>query len=363
MSYTIAEIARALGAEADGDLSIRVDGAAEPDAAGPSRLALAMTPAFGEKLAEGKARAAVVWEGADWRSLGLEAAIFAPRSRYVLAGVSRVFDRPVDVASGVHPSSIVEDGVEIGPDASIGPFVHIAAGARIGARVRIVSHVSIGPEARVGDDALIFPHVHIGARVRIGDRFIALPGAVIGADGFSFVTPKPGVVEEARATGQITEASRTEGYVRINSMGSVSIGDDVEVGANACIDRGTVADTVVGDGCKLDDQVMVGHNVRLGKHCLLCGHSGVAGSTVVGDRVVLGGKAGIADHLTVGSDVVITGASGVSSNVPPGRIMMGNPAMRMDLMVESYKALRRLPRLFAKVEALQKRVSKDDAAG
>jgi UDP-3-O-[3-hydroxymyristoyl] glucosamine N-acyltransferase len=202
--------------------------------------------------------------------------------------------------------------------------------------------------------------VHIGARVRIGDRFIAQPGAVLGADGFSFVTPTPGHVEEARATGAVTAAEQDE-YVRINSLGSVVIGDDVEVGACSCIDRGTIADTTIGDGTKIDNQVQGGHNGRSGRTCLPCGQAGIAGSAVIGDRVVIGGRAAVADHLTVGENSVITGNSGVASNVPPGRIMMGYPAVRMDQNVEMYKALRRLPRVLARLDAAQKAISNPDA--
>ena len=149
--------------------------------------------------------------------------------------------------------------------------------------------------------------------------------------------------------------------MRINSLGAVRIGDDVEVGANCCIDRGTVADTTIGDGTKIDNLVQLGHNVKVGETCLICGQVAVGGSTVIGDRVVLGGKAAVADHLTIGANAVITGNSGVASNVPANRIMMGYPAVRMDQNVEMYKALRRLPRLIARLEAAQKPVSNPDA--
>ena len=139
------------------------------------------------------------------------------------------------------------------------------------------------------------------------------------------------------------------------------LGDDVEVGANSCIDRGTVADTTVGSGTKIDNQVQVGHNVRIGRTCLLCGQAGIGGSTVIGDRVVLGGKAGVADHLRIGSNVVITGNSGVNTHVSDNKIMMGYPAVRMDQSVEMYKALRRLPRLIARIDA-EKAVSNPPAS-
>lgn len=359
-SFTIREIADALGAEAVGDLDLHIDRPAEPQNAGSGDLAMAMEKTYLEAVEQSAAEAAVLPPDTDWQALGLKAAIFAPRSRYVMAGVTQVFDDPVRIAPGIHASAVIEDGAEIGENPAIGPFVHIASGARIGRNARILSHCSVGRGAVIGDDALLHPGVHIREHVRIGDRFIAQPGAVIGGDGFSFVTPKPGAVEEAKQQGTISEASRTKGFVRINSLGSVQIGDDVEIGANSTIDKGTVADTTVGNGTKIDNLVQIGHNVQIGETCLVCGAVAIGGSTVIGDRVVLGGQAGLADHITVGSDSILTGQTGASSNVPPGRIMMGTPAVRMDLAVESYKVMRRLPRLLTQLEALQKRLSKAD---
>lgn len=357
MSHSIREIAEALGAEAVGDLDLVLTGAAEPSEAGPRDLALAMDPAFADRIALGQARAAFLWPGADWQALGLSAALFAPRARYAMAGVTRLFERQVAITPGIHPMALIDPTAEIGPDASIGPFVVIGARVRIGARARILSHVSVAEDTILGDDALLHSGVRIGARVTIGHRFIAQPGAVIGADGFSFVTPTPGVVDQVRNEGVISLTEQAE-YVRINSLGGVRLGDDVEVGANSCIDRGTVTDTVIGDGTKLDNLVQIGHNVRIGRTCLICGQAGVAGSTVLGDRVVLGGKVSIADHLKVGSNVVVMGHAGVASNVPDNRIMMGYPAVRHDQHVEMYKALRRLPRLAETVAALQKSIPK-----
>jgi UDP-3-O-[3-hydroxymyristoyl] glucosamine N-acyltransferase len=320
-----------------------------------------MQPSFAADLAKGGARAAILWPGADWQALGLAAAIILPRPRYALAGVTRVFEMPADITPGIHPSAVIDPSAEIGEGAAIGPFVAIGARTRIGPRARILSHCSIAEDAVIGADALLHPGVRIGARVRIGDRFVAQPGAVVGADGFSFVTPTPGMVEEARATGAVS-TSEQEAYVRINSLGAVVLGHDVEVGANSCIDRGTISDTTVGDGTKIDNLVQLGHNVRVGHTCLLCGQAAVGGSTVIGDRVVLGGKAAVADHLRIGSNVVITGNSGVASHVPDNRVMMGYPAVRMDQNVEMYKALRRLPRLVARLDAAQKPVPKTDAS-
>ncbi|MEO0914393.1 MAG: UDP-3-O-(3-hydroxymyristoyl)glucosamine N-acyltransferase [Pseudomonadota bacterium] len=360
MGYSVGELAKALGADAAGDLSIEVEWPAEPAEAGPGHLAMAMEKRFAEQLSNSGAQAAILAEGADWESFGLKAAIFAPRSRYVMAGVGQLFERPLKIAPGIHPSAVIEEGAMIEEGAAIGPFVHISSGARIGRGARIGSHTSIGEDAVIGDDVLLFPGVRIGPFVRIGDRFIGQPGVSVGGDGFSFVTPQPGAVEEARSTGKISEASRTAGFARINSMGSVWIGDDVEMGANSAVDRGTVADTRIDDGTKIDGLVMIGHNVLIGKHCLLCGQAGIGGSSVLGDRVVLAGQAGIADHITIGSDVIITAQTGINANVPSGRIMMGTPAMPMDVSVSVYKATRRLPRLLTKLQEAEKRVSKTE---
>ncbi|MBK5934317.1 UDP-3-O-[3-hydroxymyristoyl] glucosamine N-acyltransferase [Rhodovulum imhoffii] len=358
MTYRIADIAVALGAEAQGDLALRVKGAAEPAQAGPEHLALAMDPKFAEGLKAGQAHAALLWGGADWRALGLKAAIFVPRPRFAMAGLTRLMDVGPLIPPGVHFSAVIDPSATIGDGAAVGPFAMIGAGAVIGPRARIAAHVCIAEDVRIGADALLLHGVKVGARVVIGDRFIAQPGAVIGADGFSFVTPEKSAAENARETMGDTGQAPPQSWVRIHSLGAVRIGDDVEVGANTTIDRGTIRDTEIGSGSKLDNLVQVGHNVVIGRDCLLCGQSGVAGSARLGNRVVVGGAASVADHLSVGDDAVIAGKSGVASNVPAGRAVMGYPAMPMERNVEAYKALRRLPRLFAQVAALQKAVSK-----
>ncbi|ATI42276.1 UDP-3-O-(3-hydroxymyristoyl)glucosamine N-acyltransferase [Pacificitalea manganoxidans] len=349
--HSIAEIAAALGARHAGDGTLRITGAAEPAQAGRGHLALAMDPRYADGLAQGQARAAVLWDGADWQALGLDAAIFVARPRYAMAGLTAHLAAPRAIPPGIHPSAAIDASALIGPGAAIGPFVSIGPGARIGANARIAAQASIGAGAVIGADALILEGVRIGHDVRIGDRFIAQPNAVIGGDGFSFVTPEPGAVEAVRRSLGDTGGATQSAYARIHSLGAVAIGDDVEVGANACIDRGTVADTVIGRGTKIDNLVQVGHNVRVGEDCLLCGQTGIAGSTRLGNRVVLGGQVGVTDHLTIGDDVIAGAGTLLRTNQAKGRVMLGNPAMPMAASVESYKALRRLPRLLARLGA------------
>ncbi|WP_435171461.1 UDP-3-O-(3-hydroxymyristoyl)glucosamine N-acyltransferase [Falsirhodobacter sp. 1013] len=359
MTHTIRDIAAAIGAEAEGDLDIAISGVAEPASATAHDLALAMDPKYAEGLGEGSAQAAMVWPGADWRSLGLKAAIIAPRGRLAMAGLSRMMDKGPLIAPGIHAMTVVDPTAMIGEGAAIGPFVTVGAGAVIGRNARIASHVAIGEGAQIGDDALILTGAKIGARVRIGDRFIAQPGCAIGNDGLSFVTPEKSGIEEIRETLGLREGIREQAWTRIHSLGSVQIGDDVEVGANSTIDRGTIRDTIVGSGTKIDNLVHLGHNVRVGKDCLLCGLVGVAGSVRIGDRVVLAGQVGVSDNIFIGDDVIAGGGTKILSNAPAGRVLLGYPAVKMDAHVEMQKALRRLPRLSATVKELQKIVSKD----
>jgi UDP-3-O-[3-hydroxymyristoyl] glucosamine N-acyltransferase len=360
--HRIKDIAAALGAKALGAADFVVTGVAEPATAGAQDLALAMSDRYAADLAQGAARAAVLGPGMDWQALGLAAAIIAPRPRYAMAHVTAALDPGPGIAPGIHPSAVIDPSANIGAGAAIGPFVHIGADVAIGTNARIAAHTSIAEGTEIGDDALILAGVRIGARIRIGHRVIIQPGAVLGGDGFSFVTPEQSHVEAARESLGTADHTATgpQSWTRIHSMGGLLIGDDVEIGANAAIDRGTIADTTIGAGTKIDNLVHIGHNCRIGRDCLLCGQVGFAGSAVVGDRVVLGGQCGVSDNIEIGSDVVAAGATKIYSNVPAGRMLMGSPAVKLDTHVEMYKALRRLPRLARTVAELQKAVFKSD---
>lgn len=358
MAHTVASIARALGLVAEGEVDRAVTGVAEPALAGAGDLAFAGNPKFAEGLAQGQARAALLWAGADWRGFGLAAAILAERPRFAMAGISRLFDPGPEIAPGIHPTALIDRSAEIGDGAAIGPFVVIGRGVRIGPRARIAAQTSIAEGCTIGPDALIGARVTICARVEIGARFICQPGAVIGGDGFSFVTPEKSGTEEVRETLGRRSDLRPQVWARIHSLGGVVIGDDVEVGANTTIDRGTVRATTIGAGSKLDSQVQIGHNAVIGRDCLICAQVGVAGSARVGDRVVLGGQSGVADNIFVGDDVVSGGATAILSNVPAGRVLLGNPAIKMDAQIEAWKHIRRLGRLFAQVAELRETVMK-----
>jgi len=360
MSYTVNQIAAALGAKASGAVDLQVDGVAEPADATARHLALAMKPEYAESLSKGAARAAVVWDGADWRALGLDAAIVAPRPRYVMSGLTAMLDPGQGWEPGIHPSAVVDSRAELGPGVSVGPLAVVCAGARVGAATVIGPQCFVGVEAEIGSRGFLREGVRIGARVRIGERFIAQPGSVVGGDGFSFVTPEKSGVEAARQTLGDSGDAKAQSWTRIHSLGAVEIGNDVELGANCTIDRGTIRSTRLGNGTKIDNLVMIGHNVEIGNDCLLCGHVGIAGSTRIGNNVVLGGQTGVSDNLFIGDNVITGGGTIVLSNIPAGRVMLGYPAMKMDTTMEVFKGLRRLKRLFTDVAELKKTVSKPD---
>ncbi|WP_372841042.1 UDP-3-O-(3-hydroxymyristoyl)glucosamine N-acyltransferase [Phaeovulum sp.] len=356
MAHTVHSIAEALGLVAHGAVDLTISGVAEPALAGPDDLAFAGNPKYAEALRQGQARAALLWQDADWRGLGLQAAILAPRPRYAMSGISRLFDPGPEIAPGIHPTASVDTSARVGQGAAIGPFVTIGRDAQIGPRARIGAHCTIGEGCLIGADALLHPRVTLGARVEVGDRFIAQSGVVIGGDGFSFVTPEKSVTEEVRETLGQRGQTRPQAWERIHSLGNVVIGDDVEVGANTTIDRGTVRATTVGSGTKIDNLVQIGHNAQLGRDCLICAQSAVGGSSRLGDRVVLGGRAGVSDNLLVGDDVVLGAAAVLLSNAPAGRTLLGYPAIKMDAQIEAYKNTRRLGRLFAQVAELREAV-------
>lgn len=358
MGLRIDQVAAALQAEFRGDGAVTIRGAAEPALAGPEDLAVATSPDWAEGLARGRARAAILWPGADWQALGLRAAILAPRGRLAMARLTQMLDPGPDFPAGVHALALVSG--ELGVDVAVGPFTLVAAGARIGAGCRIGPQVSIAAGARVGAGCVLHAGVRIGPRVTLGEGCILHPGAVIGADGFSFVTAEPSRAEGARASlGRTAAPAPADAtWHRIHSLGGVEIGDAVEIGANTTVDAGTLRPTRIGRGTKIDNLCQIGHNVVLGQDCLLAAQAAVAGSTRVGDRVVMGGKCGVADGLVIGDDVVLGGGSIVLSNVPPGRIMQGYPAMPMAAHVDAYKALRRLPRILRRL-AGDKNVSND----
>ena len=356
--HSLNAIAAALGAQCLGAVDRMVRGAAAPAQAGPDDLIVALTQALIAQVPASAGRVALLPDGTDWRALGMDGAISVPNARLGLAGVTRAMDAGPGYPAGVHPTAFIDPTAQVPPDVSVGPHAVISAGAAIGAGSVIGAGAFVGAQAVIGPGAMIHPQVRIGERVRIGASFIAHPGATLGFDGFSFVTAAPSNAERARAALAQIDAAAVQTWHRVHSLGSVVIGDDVEIGANTTIDSGTLGPTRIGPGTKIDNLCAIGHNVQVGAHCLFAAMTGIAGSARIGNHVVLGGKVGVSDHVTVEDNVVAGGGAIILGRVPAGRFVLGHPAQKAETFVAAYRALRRLPRFVTRVSLLQKAVFK-----
>ena len=346
--YTVREIADALSADLAGDPSVTIDGLAEPRHAGPGKLAVALQDIYLTDLQNGRARAAIVAHKCQLEEFGLAAVIIARPDRQVLAQLTRLFEETGDceTETSIHDSAVIASDAEIGEGCAIGAHSVIGSAVRIGAGSQIGANVSIGESTIIGIGARIMSGVQIGWGAQIGDRFIAQSNAVIGSAGFSYAV---------EASPEIAAASlaRHVANERIASLGIVKIGNDVEIGACTTIDRGTLAATVIGDGSKLDNQVHIAHNVKIGKNCIICGHVGIAGSAVLEDHVTLGGMAGVGNHVSVAAGITAAGASKIYTNqTRKGAFLMGSPAIEFSKYMSIYRILRRLPRLARKIDEL-----------
>ena len=351
---TLGEIATYVGGEMRGDASIPIERVVHPALArDDSDLALVLSPSAASLLASGKIANAVLPEAIESRLTPNQ--IIVSRPRLVLARLLELFDRPVHVSPGVHPSAVIDPTAKIGRHVSIGPFCWIGPETRVGDYSRLVSHISVGAQVEIGDNTLVHAGVCIGDRCRIGSRVIIQPNATIGGDGFAYVTPEPGSIESARATGEV-ESFNNE-LVRINSIGNVVIEDDVEIGAGTCLDRGTLGETRVGRSSKLDNLVQVGHNVTIGTNCLIVAQVGLGGSSKVGHRAVLGGQVGLPDHLTIGDDALIQAQAGITNHVAPRAIVIGTPAESKRDFLEQQINIKRLPRILRELKDLKQQVA------
>lgn len=240
-----------------------------------------------------------------------------------------------DERRGIHPTAVVSPSASVHRDSWIGPFCSIDDDTVIEAGVRLLSHVSVGRACRVAVGAVIEPHVAVMDRCSIGRNVLIHGGTVIGADGFGF-QPAP------------------EGHAKIPQLGGVEIGAFVEIGACTTIDRGTIGDTVIGDGTKIDDHVHIAHNVEIGKNCIIVGMAGIAGSVVIEDGVVLAARSGIKDHVRIGRGAQVAGNAGVTKDVAPGMTVSGFPAREHRKTFRTYALMEKLPDLFDRVKRLER---------
>lgn len=336
MSRSLAEIVALFGGNLQGDGCQAVTGLATLETATPEQLSFLANPKYRSQLARTRACAVII--APDMADQCPVTAIVTPQPYLYFARVSLWLANELPARPGIHPTAVVESRVPatvcIGPQAWIGPGVNLGENVIVGAQCRIGRGVALGDASR------LFPAVTLYPDCQIGKRALIHSGAVIGADGFGFARGDDGA------------------WVKIAQTGRVVIGDDVEIGANTTIDRGTLEDTVVENGVKLDNQIQIGHNVHIGAHTAMAGCVGVAGSTLIGTRCTVGGGAVILGHLTLADDVNVSAGTLVAKSITlPGSYTGTVPFMAHDEWLKNFSRLRHLDAMADKIRALEKRLA------
>ncbi|WP_439814137.1 UDP-3-O-(3-hydroxymyristoyl)glucosamine N-acyltransferase [Zavarzinia sp. CC-PAN008] len=356
-AFRLDTLAALIGAELVGAPAMIVRGISPPHLAGPEHLAIAIEPGAVAALGRGTARAALLVAGTAMPE-GLKAALLVSHGRVGFARATQAF-APVEGAPGIDPSAVIAPDAVLAEGVCVGALAVIGAGAEIGPGTIVMAQATIGPAARLGADCVVHSGARIGARVVLGDRVRVFANAVLGAEGFSYVTVEPNAVDRQRGAKAAAHPSAGgQRPVAVRSLGTVIVGDDVDVGACTTIDRATLDATRIGSGTKLDDHVHVGHNCRIGRDGLICGMVGLSGSVVIGDRVVLAGGVGVADHVSIGDDVLVLGGSGVAGDIPAGSVYGGYPAAPQAEKVRELMNLKRIERLLREVQDLKSRLAR-----
>ncbi len=336
-TFTLEQIAQITGGLLSKSQDVTITNIAPPMLADENTLALALGEEEIANLTSSKAKAALVPLGVN---IDGYTTIEVERPRLAMMKLITLFYSAPETNEGVHPTAVVHPEAKLGQNVSIGPNAVVAKGAIIGDNTTVLANCYIGNNAEIGSECFFHAGVNIGDRVKVGNKVILHHGVSLGADGFSFVTENPNNIEQARKDGEIKEGNIEQVIFKINSIGNVIIGNNVEIGANTAIDRGTIENTVIGDNTKIDDLVMIGHNCKIGKGCMIVSQVGIAGSCEIGDRVVIAGQAGLADHIKIGSDTIIAAKAGVTKSFPEKSIIVGAPAVPRKEFIKQLKIMK-----------------------
>jgi len=334
------ELAEYLEAELDGDARVRISGLASPEGAGPEDLIYVESPKHLERATASASRCALArpelrLPGKTVLRMAEPKLGFAKAAAWLL-GIPRV-------AEGIHPTAVIASSARLGANVAVGPYTVIEDEVEIGAETEIGAFCFVGRGGRLGENCQLYPHVTLYAGARLGRRVIVHVGTVIGGDGFGYV------FGEGR-------------YWKFPQIGTVEIGDDVEIGCNSAVDRGSLGMTSIAAGAKIDNLVQVAHNVRIGENSVLAAQTGISGSSTVGKNVLIGGQAGLGDHCAVEDGAIIGGQAGIlpGKTIRSGQPVWGTPARPLDRFKEQFAWLARLPELAERLRKLERQ--RGDAA-
>ncbi|MDH2000977.1 UDP-3-O-(3-hydroxymyristoyl)glucosamine N-acyltransferase, partial [Pseudomonas sp. GD03691] len=301
------------------------------------QLSFLANPQYRKFLADSQA-SAILLTAADAEGFAGNALI-VPNPYLAYAGLSHQFDRKPKAAVGIHPTAVVDEGAQVDASASVGPYAVIEAGAQIGANVTIGAHCFVGARSVIGEGGWLAPRVTLYHDVRIGKRVVIQSGAVLGGEGFGF-------------------ANHQGIWQKIAQIGGVTLGDDVEIGANTTIDRGALSDTIVGNGVKLDNQIMIAHNVQIGDHTAMAGCCGISGSAKIGKHCMLAGGVGLVGHIEICDNVFVTGMTMVTRSITePGSYSSGTAMQPAAEWKKSAARIRQLDDMARRLQQLEKRLA------
>jgi UDP-3-O-[3-hydroxymyristoyl] glucosamine N-acyltransferase len=342
MEISLEELAGLIGGKVAGDGSVMISGVSGIREAGPGEITFLADARYAKFLEATRASAVIA------RAVppGESRPIVISENPYIsfIKAVEYFVPDKHDHPGEIHASALVSEKAVLEADVGIGAFAVIEEGARIGKGSQILAGTYVGKDARIGEDCLLYPNVTIREEVEIGDRVIIHSGAVIGSDGYGF-------------------ANDGEAFRKIPQTGNVVIEADVEIGANATIDRATTGSTRVGRGTKIDNLVMIGHNVVIGENCAIVAQVGISGSCELGRNVTLAGQVGIAGHIKIGDGAVVAARAGVIGDVAPGITVSGYPAIEHGQALRVHASVKKLPGLLKKVAELSERVARLEGDG
>jgi UDP-3-O-[3-hydroxymyristoyl] glucosamine N-acyltransferase len=343
VTFTLAELAAKVGGEVQGDGALRIEGVGPLEEAGPSVLSFFSNTRYRKAFEASRAGAVVVEPDAE---VPAGRTVLRARNAYLaFARISTLFHPAARAVPEVAPGAAVHPSARVHPSAQVMPLASVGAGAEVGARTILHPGAHVGPGARVGEDCLLYQNVVVREGCVVGNRVILQPGCVIGSDGFGFAFDPEGEGNGPR-------------HYKVPQSGIVVVEDDVEIGANTCVDRATLGATRVGRGTKIDNLVQIAHNVALGPLCLVVAQVGIAGSTKVGMGVVAGGQVGMIGHLDIGDGAKFAAQSGVMADVPAGETWGGYPARPRAQWLRTSAALQRLPDALKELRELRAEVAR-----
>ena len=332
-------IAERVGAELIGPPDLEIRRVLPLSEAGPDAITFARDARFASRLSECRAGAALITRGLDTPGVdtAARALIVVDDADAALVAVLRLFEPTApEPEPGVHPSAVVHESARLGDDVRVGPGCVVGPGCRVGDKTVLVADVTLVANVSIGSACVLHPGVRFLDRCSCGDKCIIHANTVVGSDGFGYIPDPAG------------------GLMKVPQIGDVRIGDAVEIGAGTMIDRAKMGSTRIGDGTKIDNLVQIGHNCVIGRHCVLCGQVGLAGSVTIGDGAMLGGQVGVADNLSIGAGAEIGAQAGLNCDVPPGARFIGSPAGPLRTAGAGMAAIERLPKLMRRINRLER---------